>query len=108
VYLQLQPDREPISENPFGQVFRAHHAVDWRKEHGGAAPIQRVPRHDVAREFIVRAILDYELHLIARSKTIDVAPLDVSGFAARRTFHVEHFDNASRDAAHINVAAGFE
>ena len=49
----------------------------------------RCLRDDVARVFVVCAILDDELHLVVRPKPIEVAPVVAVRLAAARAFHVE-------------------
>ena len=67
-----------------------------------------MPSDDVARELVVVTILHDELDLIARAEPIDVGPFDFVGLAACRALHVHHFDNATRDAADVDLAARLE
>ena len=50
---------------------------------------QVVARDDVARELVVGAILDHELHLVVRRQPVEVAPVVLAGFAAARALDVD-------------------
>src|SRR5437764_1257973 len=72
------------------------------------------PRRDlmlgdhVARVFIVRAILDHELHLIVRPQAIEIAPVVLPRLAAAWTLDVEDRDDALGHARRAAVPAGLE
>src|SRR5690242_6180550 len=87
VNLKLKSNRQPVGENPRGQLLWAHHPMNRREEHRRAAPIECVPRDDVTGELVVGSILNDELHLVARPQPIDVAPFHAFRLAARRALH---------------------
>src|SRR5262249_47344573 len=62
VQLDLQARGHSIGEHPFGQRARVEHAVDRRQQHGGRARIEAVRADHFARELVVGAVLDHELH----------------------------------------------
>ena len=84
VRLELQPDRQPIGQDPGGQILAWQDAVHGRQEHGGAAIEQAVASDDVACEFVVAAILDDELYLVCRRQQVEVGPAVLLGLAAGR------------------------
>ena len=65
-------------------VLRIEHAVHRRQEHGGRARREIVPCDDVARELVVGAILDDELHLVVRRERVEIRPVVPVRFAAAR------------------------
>ena len=63
---------------------------------------------DIARELVVRAIGDDELHLVVRRETVEVGPVVLVGFAAAGTLDVDDLHDARRHAIDRPVPAGFE
>ena len=63
---------------------------------------------DVARELVVGAIGEDELHLVVRREAVEVGPVVLVGFAAARTLDVDDLHDARRHAIDRPVPAGFE
>ncbi len=90
------------------KILRIQDAVDRGEKDSLASTIERVPSNDIARELVVGAILDDELHLIAATEVFDVRPLHLVGFAAGWTLHVHHLHDCAWHTADVDLAARFQ
>ena len=80
---------EAVGEHPFRQRLRIEDAVHRRQQDGGDARREAVTPDDVARELVVGAILDDELHLVVRREPVEVVPVVLRGLPARRALDVD-------------------
>src|SRR5882672_10064765 len=108
VKLQLDPHGQVVREHPLRQRPRVHDAVHGREVDRRGARREAVPHDDVAGVLVVRAILDDELHLVLRTKAVEVAPVVFRGLAAAGALHVEDGDDAVGDAGRAAMASGLE
>src|SRR5436190_15167834 len=106
--LQLQPRGHTVLEHPFRKRLRIQDAVDRREQNRGTAPGEPATVDHVARELVVAAVLDHELHLIVRREAIEVRQVVARRLAAAGTFDVDDLHDGVRHAPDRTMAAGFE
>src|SRR5690554_4857890 len=91
VQLDLIADREPVLEDPLGELLEIDLVPDGRDEERSEravrdAAIQPALADHVAHPLVVDAVLDDELDLVALGQMVEVRPevaLDLAGAGAR-------------------------
>src|SRR5258707_15537253 len=96
VELKLEAGGQMIREDSFGQRLRIEDAVDRRDQHGRRPRREPVTRDDIARELIIRPILDDELDLVVRRQQPDIAPVVLVRLAAGGPLYVHNFHDRRR------------
>jgi hypothetical protein len=74
---------------------------------GSDALCESVRVDGVSRKFVVHAILDDEFHLVVRTQSIEVAPVDSVGLAAAWTLDVKNGHDGVGHPGGTAVTAGF-
>ena len=90
------------------RLLGVENPVDRRKQHRADAAGQPVADHDVARELVVLAVLDHELHFVLRGEALDVRPVVSMGLSAAWALDVHDADHRGRDLLDTEVTAGLE
>ena len=108
VRLQLEAHLQLVLENPLRQILRREDAVDRGEQHGRAPAVQRVSRHDVARELVVHAVANHELHLVVRRQQAQVLPVVPGRLAAARALHIDDPDHLRGNLLDAEVSAGLD
>jgi len=97
VHLELQATGQAIGEDPRGEVGGFEAAEDGTHQDSVDALIQAMRVKGVARPFVVAAIGEHELQLVAKRQMVEIAPSIARGLAAAGAFEIDDADGrASR------------
>jgi len=105
--LQLQPDRQPVLQDPFGQLGRILLLLSGG-EQDFTAGREIVFPEAVPGPFIILPVADDELDLVGAAQRYDVRITVALHFARARRLQVHHLDDARIDAGDIECPAGLK
>src|SRR5256885_10728013 len=113
--LQTKPHGQTIRKDPFNQRSRLQPlplpfriVKNRRKENRVHAFRQPVLRRKLAREFVVPARRDHELHFIVRAQSREVSHFKSIRLAGVRAFHVHNLDDLGWQASQVAFPAGLD
>ncbi len=102
--LKLHADRQPVAQDPLGQLLPIH-ALELGREVNGVS-LQSTSPELGSGPLVVRAIRDHELELVTgRVEVVQVRPVVRPFFPARRTLEVDDLHHGLGHSRDGNAAA---